>query len=239
MIRSMLLNGRATLAKADAMGLSVLLVFTVIVSKSILQHILLNNEHCVLYHHATKVAYTACKRVRKVLSGTLDKVNIEMGHKRNLLFLSSLKPKETVRHYRKGQTKAKVVTGNYRTFTESVLVKDVERMNKHWIPMYNLYQPCAVSNDFIGSYEYLGSDANYVLRLRADNAYWRNWLGTLSVSWLPGAFRECCLVPFVFDPAAGLLRPAEADPLMDLGTSGPLWNKHRREPGNSRHGATA
>ncbi|KAJ8016128.1 hypothetical protein DPEC_G00003960 [Dallia pectoralis] len=80
MIRSMLLNGRATLAKADAMGLSVLLVFTVIVSKSILQHILLNNEHCVLYHHATKVAYTACKRVRKVLSGTLDKVNIEMGH---------------------------------------------------------------------------------------------------------------------------------------------------------------
>ncbi|KAJ7987710.1 hypothetical protein DPEC_G00329320 [Dallia pectoralis] len=180
MIRSMLLNGRATLAKTDAMGLSVLLVFTVIVRKSILQHILLNNEHCVLYHHATKVAYTACKRVRKVLSGTLDKVNIEMGHKRNLLFLSSLKPKETVRHYRKGQTKAKVVTGNYRTFTESVLVKDVERMNKHWIPMYNLYQPCAVSNDFIGSYEYLGSDANYVLRLRADNAYWRNWLGTLN-----------------------------------------------------------
>ncbi|KAJ7988922.1 hypothetical protein DPEC_G00314210 [Dallia pectoralis] len=164
MIRSMLLNGRATLAKADAMGLSVLLVFTVIVRKSMLQHILLNNEHCVLYHHATKVAYTACKRVRKVLSGTLDKVNIEMGHKRNLLFLSSLKPKETVRHYRKGQTKAKVVTGNYRTFTESVMVKDVERMNKHWMPMYNLYQPCAVSNDFIGSYEYLGSDANYVLR---------------------------------------------------------------------------
>ncbi|KAJ7985700.1 hypothetical protein DPEC_G00343170 [Dallia pectoralis] len=209
MIMSMLLNGRATLAKADAMGLSVLLVFTVIVRKSILQHILLNNEHCVLYHHATKVAYTACKRVRKVLSGTLDKVNIEMGHKRNLLFLSSLKPKETVRHYRKGQTKAKVVT-------ESVLVKDVERMNKHWMPMYNLYQPCAVSNDFIGSYEYLGSDANYVLRhtsaplnvhfperqtweqtdvvgllegllnarLRVDNAYWRNWLGTLSVCFM-------------------------------------------------------
>ncbi|KAJ7984635.1 hypothetical protein DPEC_G00356810 [Dallia pectoralis] len=76
MIRSMLLNGRATLAKADAMGLSVLLVFTVIVSKSMLQHILLNNQHCVLYHHATKVAYTACKRVRKVLSGTLDKVKM-------------------------------------------------------------------------------------------------------------------------------------------------------------------
>ncbi|KAJ8008631.1 hypothetical protein DPEC_G00106880 [Dallia pectoralis] len=148
MIRSMLLNGRATLAKADAMGLSVLLVFTVIVRKTILQHILLNNQHCVLYHHATKVAYTACKRVRKVLSGTLDKVNIEMGHKSDLLFLSSLKPKETVRHYRKGQTKAKVVTGNYRTFTESVLVKDVECMNKHWMPMYDLYQPCAVSNDY-------------------------------------------------------------------------------------------
>ncbi|KAJ7991571.1 hypothetical protein DPEC_G00285250 [Dallia pectoralis] len=129
MIRSMLLNGRATLAKADAMGLSVLLVFTVIVRKSILQDLLLNNEHCVLYHHATKVAYTACKRVRKILSGTLDKVNIEMGHKSNLLFLSSLKPKETVRHYRKGQTKAKVVTGNYRTFTESVLINDGPEMD--------------------------------------------------------------------------------------------------------------
>ncbi|KAJ7992488.1 hypothetical protein DPEC_G00279200 [Dallia pectoralis] len=195
MIRSMLLNGRATLAKADAMGLSVLLVFTVIVSKSILQHILLNNEHCVLYHHATKVAYTACKRVRKVLSGTLDKVNIEMGHKRNLLFLSSLKPKETVRHYRKGQTKAKVVTGNYRTFTESVLVKDVERMNKHWIPMYNLYQPCAVSNDFIGSYEYLGSDANYVLRLRADNAYWRNCRSPIQGHNLSSQL-ECSIVTY-------------------------------------------
>lgn len=36
-------------------------------------------------------------------------------------------------------------------------------MNEHWMPIYNLCQPCAVRYDFIGSYERLNEDANHVL----------------------------------------------------------------------------
>ncbi|KAJ8002221.1 hypothetical protein DPEC_G00177640 [Dallia pectoralis] len=78
--------------KAAVIGLLVLpsgLTFTVIVEKILLQHILVNDEHRFLYYHVSKVAYTDWKRVFKVLSGTLDKVNIKKDHKRNLLFLST------------------------------------------------------------------------------------------------------------------------------------------------------
>lgn len=74
---------------------------------------------------------------------------------------------EIVKRYRKGASREAPVKGDDVTFAEFVrylLDEDVERMNEHWMPMYNLCQPCAVSYDFIGSHEHLESDAEMVLR---------------------------------------------------------------------------
>lgn len=73
---------------------------------------------------------------------------------------------EIVRRYRKGYAKNKKVAGDDVTFAEFVrylLDEEPERMNEHWMPIYNLCQPCAVQYNFIGSYERLESDAAYVL----------------------------------------------------------------------------
>ncbi|KAF7690132.1 carbohydrate sulfotransferase 14 [Silurus meridionalis] len=73
---------------------------------------------------------------------------------------------EIVRRYRKGYAKKGKVAGDDVTFPEFVrylLDEDPERMNEHWMPIYNLCQPCAVQYNFIGSYERLEGDAAYVL----------------------------------------------------------------------------
>ena len=40
----------------------------------------------------------------------------------------------------------------------------VGEMNEHWMPYYELCQPCAVGYDFVGSFEQLVDDANKVLQ---------------------------------------------------------------------------
>lgn len=73
---------------------------------------------------------------------------------------------EIIRRYRKGHAKNAKVAGDDVTFAEFVhylLDEDSEHMNEHWMPIYNLCQPCAVQYNFIGSYEKLESDAAYVL----------------------------------------------------------------------------
>lgn len=179
--------------------------------RTLLQHILVNDEHRFLYCYVPKVACSNWKRVLKVLNGALGsvKVNIKMDHKSDLVFLGSLKPDEIryrlqhyfkfmfvrepmarllsayrnkfgeiesyqkkygveiVKRYRSAYVKDSNVAGDDVTFGEFVrylLDEDSKRMNEHWMPMYNLCQPCAVSYDFIGSYEYLERDAEYVLQ---------------------------------------------------------------------------
>ncbi|MEQ2174773.1 Carbohydrate sulfotransferase 14 [Goodea atripinnis] len=179
--------------------------------KTVLQHILVNEEYRFLYCYVPKVACSNWKRVLKVLSGALESVdvNIKMDHRSDLLFLSSLKPEEIryrlkhyfkfmfvrepmerllsayrnkfgeiesyqkkygmeiVKRYRKGLAKDASVKGDDVTFGEFVhylLDEDVEHMNEHWMPVYNLCQPCAVSYNFIGSYEHLERDSEYVLQ---------------------------------------------------------------------------
>ncbi|XP_077075895.1 carbohydrate sulfotransferase 14 [Siphateles boraxobius] len=178
--------------------------------KTLLQHILVNDEHHFLYCYVPKVACSNWKRVLKVLSGALANVDVKvkMDHRADLLFLSDFSPEEIrhrlrhyfkfmfvrepmarllsayrnkfgeieayqrkygaeiIRRYRKGYAKDKKIAGNDVTFTEFVrylLDEDPERMNEHWMPIYNLCQPCAIEYDFIGSYERLESDAAYVL----------------------------------------------------------------------------
>ncbi|XP_057697650.1 carbohydrate sulfotransferase 14 [Corythoichthys intestinalis] len=178
--------------------------------KTLLQHVLVNDEYHFLYCYVPKVACSNWKRVLKVLGGALESVdvNIKMDHQRDLTFLSSLKPEgiryrlrhyfkfmfvrepmerllsayrnkfgeiesyqrkyglEIVKRYRKNRG-GKSSRGDDVTFAEFVrylLDEDTERMNEHWMPMYNLCQPCAVNYDFIGSYEHLERDAEFVLR---------------------------------------------------------------------------
>ncbi|XP_029285685.1 carbohydrate sulfotransferase 14 [Cottoperca gobio] len=179
--------------------------------KTLLQHILVNDQHHFLYCYVPKVACSNWKRVLKVLNGALESVHvkIKMDHQSDLLFLSSLKPEEInyrlkhyfkfmfvrepmerllsayrnkfgeiesyqkkygveiVKRYRKSRAKDASVTGDDVTFAEFVrylLDEDAERMNEHWMPVYNLCQPCAVSYDFIGSYEHLERDSEFVLQ---------------------------------------------------------------------------
>ncbi|XP_016311774.1 carbohydrate sulfotransferase 14-like [Sinocyclocheilus anshuiensis] len=178
--------------------------------KTLLQHILVNDEHRFLYCYVPKVACSNWKRMLKVLSGALANVDVKvkMDHRADLVFLSDFPPEEIrhrlrhyfkfmfvrepmarllsayrnkfgeikayqrkygadiIRRYRKGYAKDKKIAGNDVTFTEFVrylLDEDPERMNEHWMPIYNLCQPCAIEYDFIGSYERLESDAAYVL----------------------------------------------------------------------------
>ncbi|KAM4829911.1 carbohydrate sulfotransferase 14 [Thomomys bottae] len=76
---------------------------------------------------------------------------------------------EIVRRYRPGA--GPEPAGDDVTFPEFLRYladEDPERMNEHWMPVYQLCQPCAVRYDFVGSYERLEADANHVLeRVRA------------------------------------------------------------------------
>ncbi|XP_069780719.1 carbohydrate sulfotransferase 14 [Narcine bancroftii] len=176
--------------------------------RTLLKHILVNDEYKFLYCYVPKVACSNWKRVIKVLSGALDNVHVQikMDHKNDLVFLGDLKSNEIkyrlkhyykfmfvrdpmerllsayrnkfgevveyqrrygmeiVRRYRKniGQSKGDDVT--FSEFLQYLVDEDGETMNEHWMPVYNLCQPCAVRYDFVGSYEQLHSDAHYVLQ---------------------------------------------------------------------------
>ncbi|XP_028300323.1 carbohydrate sulfotransferase 14 [Gouania willdenowi] len=74
---------------------------------------------------------------------------------------------EIIKRYRNGGLADESERGDDVTFLEYVrylLDEDVEQMNEHWMPMYNLCQPCAISYDFIGSHEHLERDAEFVLQ---------------------------------------------------------------------------
>ncbi|KAF1478174.1 Carbohydrate sulfotransferase 14, partial [Megadyptes antipodes antipodes] len=70
---------------------------------------------------------------------------------------------EIIRRYRKNGGNSAGDDVTFSEFLRYLLDEEAERMNEHWMPIYNLCQPCAVRYDFIGSYERLNTDANYVL----------------------------------------------------------------------------
>ncbi|XP_075783214.1 carbohydrate sulfotransferase 14 [Pelodiscus sinensis] len=70
---------------------------------------------------------------------------------------------EIIKRYRKSAQKSTGDDVTFSEFLQYLLDEEAERMNEHWMPIYNLCQPCAVRYDFIGSYERLNMDADYIL----------------------------------------------------------------------------
>ncbi|XP_020604616.1 carbohydrate sulfotransferase 14-like isoform X2 [Orbicella faveolata] len=73
--------------------------------------------------------------------------------------------RKIVKHVRKNVTEnSKGDDVSLEEFLQYVAESRVEDMNEHWMPFYELCQPCAVSYDFVGSFENLELDANQVLK---------------------------------------------------------------------------
>lgn len=77
--------------------------------------------------------------------------------------------KEIVRKYRKPSIPVDEVKGDDVTFLEFVkyLIDEknyLQNMNEHWMPMYELCQPCYINYDFIGSFEKLDFDVSALLK---------------------------------------------------------------------------
>lgn len=73
-----------------------------------------------------------------------------------------------VRRYRKPSVPVQDVKGHDVTFREFVKYlidkrNSLQNMNEHWMPMFELCQPCFIKYDFIGSFEDLEIDTNALL----------------------------------------------------------------------------
>ena len=76
--------------------------------------------------------------------------------------------------------------GDNITFTEYIRFISqpgrgtVEQRNEHWLPMHEICHPCSIQYDFIGKYENLKEDAEYLLK----------WLGVTDLmDTFPAAMR--------------------------------------------------
>ena len=73
--------------------------------------------------------------------------------------------RKIVKHVRKNAAaNSKGDDVSLKEFLQYVAESRVEDMNEHWMPFYELCQPCAVSYNFVGSFENLESDADQVLK---------------------------------------------------------------------------
>ena len=174
------------------------------------KHIIVNDEHRVLFCYVPKAACANWKRVMMVLDGKVSNSNdvVKVNHKA-FTFLEDLPPLEAQRklneyykfmfvrepltrlwsaykdkfllnhsvsfhvHYgkrivKKFRTNSDAnAKGNDVTLTEFLQFLDQSNelnMNEHWMPFYKLCQPCAVSYNFIGSFENIQHDAVQVLK---------------------------------------------------------------------------
>ena len=74
-----------------------------------------------------------------------------------------------VQKYRKSSVPPDEVKGDDVTFEEFVKYlidreNELQYMNEHWMPMYQLCQPCYVNYDFVGSFESLDLDISALLK---------------------------------------------------------------------------
>lgn len=77
--------------------------------------------------------------------------------------------RDIVRKYRQSSVAPNETKGDDLKFEEFVKYlidekNDLQYMNEHWMPMYQLCQPCFVNYDFIGSFENLDLDISVLLK---------------------------------------------------------------------------
>ncbi|KAI4799225.1 hypothetical protein KUCAC02_017081 [Chaenocephalus aceratus] len=157
-----------------------------------LKHLVVDEDHELIYCYVPKVACTNWKRVMMVLTGR-GKYSDPMEIPSNIAHIASnLKtlnqysiseinhpPQELpqrfgtriVRHYRKNATQEALVNGadvKFKEFAEYLVDPATQRdgeLNEHWQTIYELCHPCHIHYDMVGKYDTLEEDANYVLRL--------------------------------------------------------------------------
>ncbi|CAH0394765.1 unnamed protein product [Bemisia tabaci] len=185
----------------------------------LLEHILVDRKHKLLYCYVPKVACTNWKRVLMVLSGLSNSsdasaIPADVAHKPGTITrLSDLDPEEAqllldtytkfifvrhpferllsayrnkleqhwlsskyfqsrfgrhiVKHYRPNPTNHSLLWGDDVTFQEFVtflIARENMTANEHWLPIEDLCRPCYINYDFIGKYETLYEDAEYLLK---------------------------------------------------------------------------
>ncbi|XP_065836642.1 carbohydrate sulfotransferase 14-like isoform X3 [Oscarella lobularis] len=79
--------------------------------------------------------------------------------------------KEIIKRYR-NDPKAEKSGVTFEEFVRFLLEASVWAMDRHWQPSYLICQPCIVSYNFIGSFESLEDESNYVLERRGARERW-------------------------------------------------------------------
>lgn len=75
--------------------------------------------------------------------------------------------RDIVKHYRINATNSSLELGNdvtFEEFTSYLIDRYVPAFNEHWKPISELCYPCLIGYDFIGKYETLQSDAEFLLK---------------------------------------------------------------------------
>ncbi|CAH1394301.1 unnamed protein product [Nezara viridula] len=190
---------------------------TLIENRYLLDHIVVDTKHQLLYCYVPKVACTNWKRLFMILTGATNTTNVlsipaTKAHNRlSLLTLSNFTYTEIkyllstytkflfVRHpferllsafrnkleYKYNRSMyfhnrfGKYIVKNYRTkpnnasngddvtfaeFTAYLAKSESEVFNEHWKPIHHLCEPCRIKYHFIGKYETLLSDSNFILK---------------------------------------------------------------------------
>lgn len=184
--------------------------------KDVLEHILVDSKHKLLYCYVPKVACTNWKRIMMVLLGIADTTNIlsipsDLVHHQHIMpslinyttpeihhllttytkfifvrhpferLLSAYRNKfeqrynkyfqarfgrYIIKNFRSNPSNRSLLKGDDVTFQEFVtyLTSDNITFNEHWMPIYELCQPCLIKYDFIGKYETLLSDSDFLLK---------------------------------------------------------------------------
>ena len=186
-----------------------------------LGHIIVNDQHKVLFCYIPKVACTNLKRVFLLLTGKMNTTkpleikskDVHFAYDKYLTYLDSYSKEEVdfrvknyrkyifvreplerllsayrnkfmekseyfhkrygrriIRRFREGVGKNEAVAGNDVKFFEFVqYITDEETIqhegfNEHWAHYSALCHPCLMNYDFIGKYETLDDDVDYVLK---------------------------------------------------------------------------
>lgn len=188
-------------------------------NREVLDHILVDSKHQLLYCYVPKVACTNWKRVLMILSGVINTTEVlsipaDLAHSRHVLaslanytepriaqllttytkflfvrhpferlvsaFRNKLEPnlirskyfqsrlgKYIVKRYRRKSYNATNSTGDDVTFEEFISYLTQSHgagLNEHWQAIDSLCAPCSISYDFVGKYETLTADSDFLLR---------------------------------------------------------------------------